>query len=387
MKLALLIFALFASAFANVRPIVVQPRPILSKTTTILSQPTAPLSCPVIRFQAQLSKLTESAEMGEMMAHQINFEIKDEIDGAEFVDLHYRLNDGAQVNVRMNKGSDKLWNFSPIMLHVGDKLEYSFTYCVMMNGERYDCDTEWFEFELPAPQAVLEEKSLVCPVLEASHSLIAMGVNANNELEHSLRFESSTEHAEIEFVDLHYKINSGKLINVRMNKLSDKLLEMPLNLKAGDKLEYFFTYCVMINGQQIDCDTEWFESEIAPPQAIEEEAPLECPVISFTHTVSALEASSTSEMKPHKVKFEITDQVDATGFVDLHYKLNQDKLVNVRMNKQSDKLWDFETITMKAGDKLEYFFTYCVLKNGDRYDCDTETFTFNMPAAVKQKKH
>jgi hypothetical protein len=237
------------------------PEPVMTKKPEPVAQPA--ISCPALTF-GQSVLLSPSADASsETKLHEVRFEITSAIDASGFVDLHYKINDGELVNVRMNKLSEKMFNYE-LLLRPGDKLDYFMTYCVMINGQQVDCDTEWFSFEMPRPQPVMTKKHKpepvqeMCSPLEISSSLLSTGAATTKKDASMLkiRFESRTDIQMMGFVDLHYKVNNGELVNVRMNKLSEKVWEYELpELKTGDKIDFFFTYCYALGSLLCDFNT------------------------------------------------------------------------------------------------------------------------------------
>jgi uncharacterized protein YjdB len=64
------------------------------------------------------------------------------VNGASFADLHYKVNNGAQVNIGMTTTGNGNYTFPLNNLQAGDKVEYFFTY----NPGQGALDTAWFTY-------------------------------------------------------------------------------------------------------------------------------------------------------------------------------------------------------------------------------------------------
>ena len=64
------------------------------------------------------------------------------VNGATFADLHYKVNNGQQLNVAMSSAGNGNYTYPVNSLQAGDTLEYSFTY----NPGDGALDTPWFTY-------------------------------------------------------------------------------------------------------------------------------------------------------------------------------------------------------------------------------------------------
>lgn len=71
-----------------------------------------------------------------------NDDIEFYVNEAAFADLHYRINNGGQINVRMNSAGNGTYSYLVSNLKQGDIIEYSFTY----NPGNGALDTEWLTY-------------------------------------------------------------------------------------------------------------------------------------------------------------------------------------------------------------------------------------------------
>jgi hypothetical protein len=204
-----------------------------------------------------------------------------------------------------------------------------------------------------------------------------------------------------------------------MTKLSSQELENRLQISQGDRLEYWFSYSVC----GVECDTAKFSfgsqavvATTAPlqqqqsygylqqqPQQVQQQQPyqaplqqqqpyqaplqqplvtqpltagcpaekLTCPALQFEQRVEKIGSGDE-----HRIVFRSLLPYPIE-FVDVHWRIlggngaEKGVPMNVRMTKLSGQ--EFESrLALAAGDRLEYWLTYCVC----RTDCDTDKFTF-----------
>jgi len=293
----------------------------------------------------------------------VDFLISSNVDMVGFVDLHYRLNGGELVNVRMSKLSEQHWQLSNIMLKAGDLLEYFFTYCVTIEGQKIDCNTGMVQYALAKPQPITIPPPLVCPAIEFSQALQGPQQPTATPSAYIIDFLISSNVDMVGFVDLHFKINGGELRNVRMNKLSEQHWQFSdIKLKAGDSIDYFFTYCVTVGGRTVDCNTQIINLALPAPVM----APTECEPLNITQGLGRSAEGPAS--------FNLVFQANAPvemNFVDAHFTVNGGQLINMRMHKITETRWELP-LSVNRGDNLSVFFTYCyMLPNGGKCDINT----------------
>lgn len=68
------------------------------------------------------------------------------VNGAEFADLHYKVNNGGQINVGMTGDGNRNFTYTVSDLNIGDTIEYFFTY----NPGNGALDTAWASYTLTA---------------------------------------------------------------------------------------------------------------------------------------------------------------------------------------------------------------------------------------------
>jgi len=256
--------------------------------------------CPAIDYQQGVQ-----IENAAMNAYKIIFRaITDR--PVDWVDLHFSINPTPndrvwQTNIRMapSAQADKMFEFGNgnIILHPGDSITYSFTYC----SAHVDCNTPLFTFGVPQPvqqkvyqqpqpqpqpvqqkvyqqpqtqpqpvitqqnqtqQTVSAPPAAMCPVIQFNANVEAVGTAVpGGAIPHKITFTAMTSRG-MDWVDLHYTIgllSTGWAMNHRMRPLSQltggstKVFESPspINLMPGDILRYAFTYC----SEGTDCDT------------------------------------------------------------------------------------------------------------------------------------
>jgi hypothetical protein len=171
---------------------------------------------------------------------------------ASWVDIHYKVNNGGQQNVRMTNNGG-IWQLTISGLNTGDTLSYSFTY--EKNGAGYD--TGWFSYTntggststptpIPTPTTVSITTTITPPTATTttpppSGGSYTVGVTALSSSQLQMWF---TPNSNIAWVDVHYTINGGVQQNFRMvlNSAGTSWQTIVSGLASGDKLSYSFTY-------------------------------------------------------------------------------------------------------------------------------------------------
>lgn len=159
------------------------------------------------------------------------------------------------------------------------------------------------------------------------------------------------------FADLHYKINSGELINVAMQELSPKNFTYTISgLNGGDIIKYFFTY----NPGNGAIDTE-LQSYVLDGSPSTQTTTLPTTTVAVTTTTQSTSTPTEPPIDNHGVsrlvnglRFNVRDAV----FADLHYRINGRELINVSMISTGGGDFYYEVVNLLPGDLVEYFFTY-----------------------------
>jgi len=220
------------------------------------------LSCPVL---SNFSQEVTSTENGYKILFTPNSQLP-----IEWIDVHYRISQNDLVNLRMHKMEDNLcYEVDKIPLQMGDTLSYSFTYCVLHT----DCNTDTFTFSVPFPPTT-PAPTYSCPVLtSASDQVLPAEGNPGKYL---IRFNANFNQVQVDWVDIHYSINSGTNRNFRMTPLGNNIFEYhdfgdstSLTLQESATLSYSFTYCVAM----VDCNTEVKTVDLSQPQQPQQQQP------------------------------------------------------------------------------------------------------------------
>lgn len=132
---------------------------------------------------------------------------------SRFVDVHYKINNGPQLNYRMQQRGNGPWQITVPLLKMNDQIIYYFTY--EKNGLAIDTPKQTFVYQLKPTQPFTQSY-------------------AQNTVTFTPQWVTK-------FVDIHYRINNGPQQNVRMSN-TNNVFTYPLTLRAGDKLAYYFTY-------------------------------------------------------------------------------------------------------------------------------------------------
>lgn len=149
-----------------------------------------------------------------------------EFSSTDWADIHYSINGSSLYNYRMTKDGSSFSHQVPFALENGDVIEF-FTTSQPTGGAAVDSD--WESIEVSS--------------LPESFAGSFLGTSF---------FASSG--AELDFVDVHFKINGSVLHNYSMSGDGfDYSLAVVQSLSAGDEVSYFFTYAI----DGIATDTSW----------------------------------------------------------------------------------------------------------------------------------
>jgi len=170
------------------------------------------------------------------------------VNGAAWADIHFKVNGGAQQNVRMIHNADNSNTYDLGSLPAGARVSYSYTIGLAQGAQ----DTAWAEFTLPAAQSSSSAAASSLPKSSSSAaaSSVAPSYGYTKLSASSLKFYANNA----SWVDIHYSINNGGQQNVRMTHLSDGTNSLVLTgLPSGAQVKYSFTI-----GQAVGAtDTAW----------------------------------------------------------------------------------------------------------------------------------
>jgi uncharacterized protein with PIN domain len=295
-----------------------------------------------------------------------------------------------------------------------------------------------------------QQQQRQCPLFQVQHSVIPMSETtsvAGTNNDYKIMFVAQSGGAlNVGSVDVHWRIvRAGGVqepeVNERMNKVLSATnsferganIAMPIRLNAGDCIQYWFTYVVLMDSFRIDCDTDKFSSCPQPqstqfsqvqvrafptttapissflptpapfiqqssgfpvmltPAPLTQQQPqqqqLQCPLFPIQHAVVPI--SGTDQLK---IQFNALTQMDVLS-VDLHWQIKrgsgfQDMFMNERMTKKSSTSFERDVssfpIRLNAGDCLHYWFTYST--GIGQMDCDTERFINCAGSATPQQQ-
>ncbi len=157
-----------------------------------------------------------------------------------FVDIHYRVNNGTQLSVRMVENNG-LWTHPIVGLNPGDSVVIKFTY--QRNGLGYDSTSGTVIYSGNESTDPGEEPVVAPPPPPPSDST-APGepeVSFTREGDNTVRV-SFIPVVPALFVDIHYRLNNGPQLNVRMNGANAAWDYLISGVQPGDRIDYSFTY-------------------------------------------------------------------------------------------------------------------------------------------------
>lgn len=174
--------------------------------------------------QTPSNRFTQSVLMLDATTAQITFK---PASVAQFVDVHYTIDNGPQVNIRMTNDNNT-WSTLIKRLESNDKIHYSFTY--EQNGPAYN--SEWFDYTVtttttPPPPPNITYIHSVQPLAE--YALTQVNFITNTELS---------------AVTLTYAINQSAQKVVPMRALGSSsiwIVALPA-LQCSDNVSYAFSY-------------------------------------------------------------------------------------------------------------------------------------------------
>jgi endoglucanase Acf2 len=286
-------------------------------------------------------------EVVEITGEQAQFRFRSNIESL-WVDVHYKVNNGAQLNYRMTyNSSDTRWEQNFTGLNGNDVVDYGFTY----EKGGLARDTGWYSYTFggggtsPPPEPPpAPPTEFTCEVVETAGS--------------DARFEFRSNIGSL-WVDVHYKVNSGAQLNYRMtyNSFDTRWEQNFTGLNGNDVVDYWFTY----EKGGLARDTGWYSytfggGETPPiPESIDD-------YVTDVQRESVEQA--TIWLEPLK----------NTTWVDVHYKFNNGGQQNVRMVRNlSNSRYEHTVGGLKAGDSIDYWFTYDA--DGLAYDGGWHTYT------------
>ncbi len=279
---------------------------------------------------------------------------------AVWVDAHYKVNNGGQLNYRMTYNSSAgRWEQTVTGLASGSKIDFFYTY--EKSGLAYD--TAWFTatFQPPASSsssstvvsssssssvssAASSSSSVVSSSSSSSSSSVSgpdyeCGVTMTGGATAVIWFKSKTVPAAL-WVDAHYKVNGGTQQNFRMtyNSSAGRWEQTVTGLASGSKIDFFYTY----EKSGLAYDTAWFVYTTPPAD--------------YTQGVAVVNSTRV------KIWFKSATSPLAK-WVDVHYKVNGGTQQNFRMTYSSSAArWEQTVSSLKTGSVIDYYFTY--EKNG-----------------------
>lgn len=284
---------------------------------------------------------------------------------AVWVDTHYKVNSGGQLNYRMTYNSAAgRWEQTVTGLSSGSVISYFFTY--EKSGLAYD--TAWYSFTFtPAVSSSSSSVSSISSVSSSSSSSfssIASSSSSSSAVSSSsssagadysygvtmtggttavIWFKSNTTPSAV-WVDAHYKVNSGGQLNYRMtyNSTAGRWEQTVTGLAAGSKIDFFFTY----EKSGLAYDTAWFA--------------FTAPSAEYTQGIAVVNTTKVTAW------FKSSTTPKAT-WVDIHYKINGGAQMNFRMTYSSSLArWQQTIGALRTGYVIDYYFTY--EKGGLAYD-------------------
>lgn len=172
---------------------------------------------------------------------------------APWADIHYTVNNGGQMNVRMTHNADNSNTYVVNDLPSGAVINFSYTVGQAVGAY----DTSWTQFTLPAVSSSSSSSSSVASssssssvASSSSSSSVAQAYGFTKLSSTSVKFYANNA----PWVDIHYTLDNGGQMNVRMTHNADNSNTYTLtDLPQGTLVKYSFTI-----GQAVGAvDTPW----------------------------------------------------------------------------------------------------------------------------------
>ena len=156
---------------------------------------------------------------------------------APWTDIHYTINGGGQQNIRMTHNADNSNTLTLSAIPAGATVRYFMTIGVAAGGQT---DTAWVQFTCCA-----------MPTSSSSSTAPSTGNGYRILTSSSAQFFANNA----PWADLHYTINGGGQLNIRMTLNADKSNTYTVSaIPAGAVVRYFMTIGTAAGGQ---IDTAW----------------------------------------------------------------------------------------------------------------------------------
>jgi hypothetical protein len=315
----------------------------LSATPTDASPPEPPPTPPT-EFSHEVVETTNSSAQFRFVSTVASL----------WVDVHYKVNNGAQLNYRMtyNSAQDQ-WEQDVNGLNGNDVIDYWFTY----EKGGLARDTGWSNHTFGGSGTTPPPEPPPTPPVDFTHELVdTTGSQAQ------FRFVPTIASL---WVDVHFKVNNGGQLNYRMtyNSARDQWEQDVNGLNGNDVIDYWFTY----EKEGLARDTGWFNHTFggggtAPPP---EPPPTPEPTEDYQTGVQRVSMSQAT------IWFQ---PVKHTTWVDVHYRINNRGQLNVRMVlNPSTNRYAHTADGLSPGDAIDYWFTYDA--DGLAYDGDWHVYT------------
>ncbi len=172
--------------------------------------------------------------------------VKFYVNTAPWADIHYTVNGGGQLNVRMTHNADNTNTLTLTGLASGAVVRYSYTIGLTAGGQT---DTSWVQFSCCTVTATSAATST-----SVASSAVASSGNGYTVLSgSSVKFYVNNA----PWADIHYTLNGGGQQNIRMTHNADNSNSFTLSgIAAGAVVRYSYTIGLAAGGQT---DTAWVQ--------------------------------------------------------------------------------------------------------------------------------
>jgi len=245
------------------------------------------------------------------------------VNGASFADVHYKINNGGQVNVGMTSAGNSNYTYTINNLQAGDKVEYSFTY----NPGQGALDTAWLTYTLGSSPSTVAVTGVT---LNAATAQVQQG--------QTVQLIATVAPANAANKQVTWSVSNSTVASVNASGLVTGLAPGTTTITAttadGNRTA---TSTITVTVQQQT-------------------------TVTIGDSVRGVKVTGN----------DLLFYVNGATFADLHYKVNNGAQVNVGMSSAGGSNYTYPLNNLQAGDKVEYSFTY----NPGQGALDTQWFTY-----------
>ncbi|CUI17793.1 conserved putative secreted protein [Candidatus Protochlamydia naegleriophila] len=254
----------------------------------------------------------------------------------QYVKFNYKINGGALQTVAMTS-QNSMWQYTVHGLKSGDTVDYYYTY--EDNNKAVDSSPSQHVYRcgVTPPEPGPGPGPLPIFIDQTDDFKLTVQPTANSLL---TAFTSSLA---LNIVDIHYKVNNGNQVNLRMQKSGTTWTNQIDNLKDNDVITFNITY---INDKNVGHDTRTYTYQFLSVKGL----------MPVSHSMEPFSFNHGMELEDEFIKFWFAPS-HAKRFVDVHYQLEDGSFEHDRMSPQGEQ-WEYRRPALSTQPIVDYFFSY-----------------------------